>query len=456
MEILTSYVKRGETLRTLFKPQKLLFILTLMSLMIYAAACSNVEPKPPENDSGDVPKVELQFRITWDSFSGRGEAIKTLVDHYNQDPKRKANVTLIGGNENRDETEALLAEKDQNTVYVLPYRYIKHYGSTGMLTELNDDMLDYQNLYYEDIWKLNVVNGDVYGVPWIGHSICLLYNKTLLTQAGVNPADIVDLESFAAALEAVEANTSAKGLGLVGAEHNDLSWMVNQFIYGFGSSLVDEDSGSVSVNNDLSRQAITFYKDVLGSHAQDSWQTDTGVEVMKYFLNQEVAFEFQGVWGLTDVYKNGRPFEVGIIVPSDIGIKSEVGPLMLSIPREMSEENQVAAKDFIEYLISSEAQTKIMLGEYSPEHDTYYPFRLPLRVDLFNTLIKENYEAYLPFIEGMKNPSIDVPIPEWESIKTTLYEVGLHRVMMGELEIETFLTELELQAEQLIKESRSK
>ena len=147
---------------------------------------------------------------------------------------------------------------------------------------------------------------------------------------------------------------------------------------------------------------------------------------------------------------------MGIIVPSDIGIKSEVGPLMLSIPKEMSEENKVGAEDFIKYLMSSEAQTKIMLGEYSPEHDTYYPFRIPLRIDLMNTLIKENYEDYLPFIEGMKNPSIDVPIAEWKTVKTEIYEEGLHRVMTGELEIDMFLEDLERKANLLIKGGRSK
>lgn len=443
-------------MRTLIKNKGILFIISLCIAVLSVTACSNKSPKQPEDGNGDAPIPEIQFRITWDSFSGRGESVKVLVESYNDSPTRKAHVTLIGGNENSEEIDTLLAEKDQNTVYVLPYRYIKHYGFEGMLSELSAGMIAYQDLYYEDIWKLNLVNGELYGVPWIGHSICLLYNKDLLAQAEVNPADIVDLETFAAALAKVEANTSARGIGLVGADHNDLSWMVNQFVYGFGSSLVDMETGAVTVNNDLTRQAILFYKEVLGSHAQDTWQSDTGVEVMKYFLNQEVAFELQGIWGLTDVYKNGRPFEVGIIVPSDIGIKSEVGPLMLSIPKEMSEENKVGAEDFIKYLMSSEAQTKIMLGEYSPEHDTYYPFRIPLRIDLMNTLIKENYEDYLPFIEGMKNPSIDVPIAEWKTVKTEIYEEGLHRVMTGELEIDMFLEDLERKANLLIKGGRSK
>lgn len=438
------------------KNYKILLIITLIVMSIYLTACSNIKPSPPESESKSTEIPEIQFRMTWDIFSGRGEAVNTLVDDYNKNSARKAQVTLIGGNENSEEIDKLLTEKDQNTVYVLPYRYIKHYGLEGMLGAMGEHMNTYQDLFYDDIWKLNMVNGELYGIPWIGHSICILYNKSLLRQADVDPEDIVDLDSFASALAKVEARTPAKGIGLVGANHNDLSWMVNQFVYGFGSQLVDEKTGAVTINNPLTLQAIRFYKEVLGNHAQDNWQNDTGVEVMKAFLNQEVAFEFQGIWGLTDIYKNGRPFEVGIIVPSDIGIKSEVGPLMLAIPHEMSEENKEAAEDFIKYLISSEAQAKIMLGEYSPEHDTHYPFRLPLRVDLMDTLIKENYADYLPFIEGMKNPSIDVPIAEWKAVKSEFYEVGLHQVMLGELEIELFLEDLELKANQLIKGGRSK
>ncbi len=442
-------------MKTIVVSKKILFFIVLCFFLGLATSCFPTNSNISKGDERYNLLPELQFRITWDSYSGRGEAIKLLVNDYNQSKTRKANIVLVSGNENKGELEWLLSQENQNTVYVLPYRYIKHYGLLGMLEELSEDIRAYEALFYSDIWALNVVNDALYGVPWIGHSICLLYNEKLLAQAGVDPAEIFDLDSFVAALAMVEAHTMASGIGLVGASHNDLSWMVNQFVYGFGSSLVDTATGEITVNNPLTYQAIYFYKNVLGGYAQDGWVNDTGLDVMKLFLNQEVAFEFQGVWGLTDIYKNGRPFEVGIIVPSNLGIKAEVGPLMLSIPKEMSQENKDAAEHFMAYLISEEAQAKIMLGEYSPEHDTYYPFRLPLRVDLLETLIKDNYNVYLPFVEGMKEPSIDVPIAEWEAVKSDIYETGLHRVMKGELEIDVFLQNLENDARKVMNGGQS-
>ena len=435
--------------------KKVYFISVLICFCFILNACAADTPGS-QNASTDVPSVAkktLNFRITWDSYTGRGEAIKRLVDAYNADPESKVNIHLIGGNEDRIETLHLLEQEGDETIFVLPYRYIKSFGHVELLHSLNTEFAPSAPLFYEDIWQLGADSAELYGIPWIGHSICILYNERLLKQANVVPSDIVSLDSFVEALKRVEQNTEASGVGLVGASHNDVSWMVNQFIYGFGSSLVDSTTGKVVINNEKSTEAIMFYRDVLGEYAQPGWEDHTGIDVMTAFLNQEVAFEFQGVWGLTDIYKNGRPFEVGIIVPSTLGLKSEVGPLMLSLPKSMANEDVILAYDFMHYLISEEAQTALMLGEYSPEHDAYYPFRVPMRKDLHDTLIRNDYADYLPFIEGLANPSVDVPIPEWEQVKSEYYEVGLHQVMAGEVTIDSFLETLERIAIKIIDES---
>ena len=148
---------------------------------------------------------------------------------------------------------------------------------------------------------------------------------------------------------------------------------------------------------------------------------------MEHFRKQEVAFEIQGIWGITDVQKNGAPFEVGVLPLKQIGVCSEIGPMMLAVPSGMSEAGKEQAILFIRYMISLEAQTAILNGEYSPEHDTYYPFRTPIRIDMADTPIVKMNPAYQIFIEGFENPSIDVPVPKWQTIKEDYYQAGLHR-----------------------------
>lgn len=431
------------------------FIITIF-LTVCLLACNPIpnatkttqEPEPAERD-------RLSFRITWKDYSGRGQAIQKIVDVYNQSNSDQADIQLISGDEDMEAIQSLL-ETESETIFVLPYRYVQYFGSKGLLADLTSEFKEEASLFYPSVWRLGMVEDAVYGIPWLGHSMCLLYNKTLLKQADVKPESIADLDSFVVAMEQIEANTSAKGIGLVGANSNDISWMVNQFVYGFGGQLVDATGRRVLINSAETLEAIDFYKNILGAHAQSSWLNDTGAEVMKRFLNQEVAFEIQGIWGLTDVQKNGSPFEVGVLPLKQIGIRSEIGPMMLALPQNMSDSAKQQALSLIRYMITIDAQQAILNGEYSPERDAYYPFRTPIRKDMAATPLMQMHPIYQVFIEGFDNPSIDVPIPQWQAIKEQYYEPGLHSVMIGAITIETFLTMMEIEGNRLLSGTEQK
>ncbi|MCE5284496.1 MAG: extracellular solute-binding protein [Pelosinus sp.] len=418
--------------------------------MVFLAVVFLVSCGKKQNTLETTHQQQLPFRITWTAYSGRGEAIQKIVDLYNKKNNDGFEIVLQGGDEDVKRIEGLLAEKPAETIYALPYRYVKYFGNKGKLEDISVYFSKEKELFYPELWNLGEFNGGIYGIPWAGHSICLLYNKELLKKANVDAAAIKSLDSLVNACQAVEEKTNARGIGLVGANHNDISWMVNQFVYGYGSDLVDASGTKVAVNNERAKAAIIFYKDVLGKHAQDSWLSDTGVEVLEHFRNQKIAFEFQGVWGVADNEKNGKTFPVGIINLADIGLCSEVGPMMLSIPSGMDNEKKEAAIKFIKFMISKEAQEKILDGEHSPEHDTYYPFRVPVRNDLSDSFVFEKYPQYLPFLKGFNRPSIDVPVPKWQIIKDGYYAPGLNQVMTGQLSVDEFLQRIEVEGNKIL------
>lgn len=424
------------------------FIIILIFTFVFFISCGN--DKKTASEYSIKTQNSLVFRITWKDYSGRGETIQKIVDLYNEEYNDGFKVSLVNGDEDRENIEGLLKKNDLEMIYVMPYRFVKYFSDKGYLVDLSTIFKEEEQLFYAKLWELGSANGKIYGIPWLGHSICLLYNKTLLKEAGIDGSSIKSQESLLDAIEEVEAKTNAKGIGLVGANHNDVSWMVNQFIYGYGSGLVNEDGTKVTINNQNSKIALEFYKNVLGAHAQPTWVDDTGLDVMEYFRKQQVAFEFQGIWGATDVEKNGSLFEVGVIPLDDINLCSEVGPMMLSIPKSMSNEKKEEAIKFIRFLISKQAQEKIMNGEYRPEHDKYYPFRTPIRKDMSDSLIFQNQPEYLSFLKGFSNPSIDVPVPKWQTIKEEYYAPGLHKVMKGEITIDEFLKMIEKEGNALL------
>lgn len=425
----------------------LLIILLLCSLIM---SCDNSVQKPPQ--SGSPAPASISFRITWPDYSGRGEAIQKIVRLYNQKSSTAVPITVVSGDEDLAAAERILQSKESGTILMLPYRYVQYFGDRGYLVDLSASFNQDAALFYPALWKLGQVRGRSYGIPWLGHSMALLYNKNLLQKAGVDVASIRDLDSLVRAMEQVEARTDVKGIGLVGANHNDVSWMVNQFITGYGSSLVTADGTTVALNNEKAKAALSFYKNVLGKHAQPSWVNDSGIEVMTHFRKEEVAFEIQGPWGVTDIQKNGSLFEVGIIALPDIGLPAEVGPMMVAVPANVSTNTQQEAINFIRFLISKEGQERIMDGEYSPEHDAYYPFRIPVRQDLSDTFLLKYYPEYRPFLLGFQRPSLDVPVPRWQVVKDKYYAPGLHQVMTGQLSIDDFLNMVETEGNKVLQE----
>ncbi|GAU79617.1 ABC transporter substrate-binding protein [Fusibacter sp. 3D3] len=421
-------------------------ILSSILLAMMLTACTSPIPK------SEAVKTPIYFRITWTDYSGRGNAIREIVDVFNQTHNAPYEITLVGGDEDMNAIGASLIDKNKPMIYALPYRLVKYYGENGDLFDLSADFSTESTHFYPEIWKLGVVEDNLYGIPWVGHSICLIYNKTLLKQAGVDPKKIQSLDTLLSALENIQTKTLAYGIGLVGANHNDVSWMVNQFISAYGAKLVDDAGQKVLINDPNAEEAILFYKNNLGAYAQPSWREDTGVEVMNHFRASKIAFEFQGIWGATDIDKNDNPFEIGILPLDDIGLKPEVGPILLSVSKNMPDDMKIISNQFIQFMISTEAQEMVFKGEYSPEHDAYYPFRVPMRKDIAEAMTSTEYSKYLSFLSGFDDPSIDVPVSKWQIIKEQLYQPGLHKVFNSEMTVQDFLTEVEASGNIILNE----
>lgn len=219
--------------------------------------------------------------------------------------------------------------------------------------------------------------------------------------------------------------------------------MTNQFIYTFGGELIskgDDGSENIAIHSDESIKALDFYINDLGPYAQEGWQNHTGVDVMEAFGNGEIAFEIQGPWAVSDIWKRGYPFDVGVLPLDRIGMYSEVGPMMLAIAKSC--EDPEAAQTFIRYMIEIDNLEKVMDGEYIPKYDAYYPFRVPLRKDMQTSTFFRKYPEFLAFIEGFKRPSISTPSDLWAKVQDEEYPRLLHEAMTGTISIESALEEV--------------
>ena len=173
------------------------FVFLFLLIAALSTGCG-VRDTFSESDTMNPQKnmESLTFRITWKSYSGRGEAIARIADTYNAKNQTAYKVAVIDGNEDLAAIEGLLEKGGTADIYMLPYRYVQYLGYMGKLEDITDSFRSEKNLFYERLWQLGVVDHKVYGVPWLGHSMGLIYNKQLLKKAGVDPAGIQSLDEL--------------------------------------------------------------------------------------------------------------------------------------------------------------------------------------------------------------------------------------------------------------------
>lgn len=386
----------------------------------------------------------MEFRIAWDADSGRGQAITAIVDEYNAQTDGRP-VRVVSGNTQIED----IMTSDVELIQV-EYFVATSLGQEGYFYELTNDFSYVNDFFAPTVIEMLEANGELYGVPWLGHTISMVYNKDLLDAAGVNPDEITSWEDFENALIAVEDNTDAKGFGMVGKQSTDISWMTAMFVNSFGGSLVDED-GKVGLNTDASKEGLDFYFNTLSQYGQTGWEEHTGTEVMEAFRTQNIAFELQGPWGVTDIWKldDANRFEVGALPLSQIEHDSNLGAADASIHAiaisTLVEDEEVLldAKDFINYMISLDAQEALMNGEYDEATGNYYPFRVPLRNDLQGSDYFVEYPEFLAFIQGFDSPSIEVPVTAWSEIRDRYLTAGYNAIANGTRTIDEVVAEIE-------------
>ena len=146
-----------------------------------------------DNGSGTDPS-ELSAELTWWDTSdptNEGPAFKQLIEQFNEE---YPNVTIdyqsvpFGEAQNKFKTAAA-AKSGAPDILRAEVAWVPEFASLGYLyeldgTELTADAGD----FLETPTSSTKYNGKTYGVPQVTDSLALMYNKKLLTDAGVTAA----------------------------------------------------------------------------------------------------------------------------------------------------------------------------------------------------------------------------------------------------------------------------
>ncbi|MGF9711963.1 sugar ABC transporter substrate-binding protein [Paenibacillus sp. JMULE4] len=441
-------------------PRALFAGMMAVSLTACGAAQEN-NGSAGEKASEPGKTTSIRMQITWASDSPRGKAIREIVDEFEKkNPDVK--VELLGSAQNGQKLLTQILSGDAPEVMQIPYRDVRGLAPQGAYVDLSEEFNSEKDNYYEQLWELGTWDGKLYGYPWLGHSVQLVYNKTLFDKAGIQhpPTTWEELYETAKKLT-IDTNGDGKpdqfGLGLVGKQVYDITWMVNMFMNQAGAKIVKEDGKGgyqVGLNSPEGKQALEFYTKLVKEVTPPDTVNKDGGAVMADFRNQVVAMQFQGPWGVSDAWKATNKFEVAAAeVPAGpAGKAADIGPNMLCIPSGVEGDKLNAAIRLIKFLGSKEGQELVMKGEKSDDGN-FYPYRVPIRKDLADMPYFKEHPEFLVFIKGLEYPSISTPVPQWSQVEAEVYQSVLNQVVSGSMSAEQGLKILEEKGNAILKQN---
>lgn len=142
-------------------------------------------------------------------------------------------------------------------------------------------------------------NGHLFGLPQITNFLALMYNKAILTKAGITdpPATMDQFETDA--IKIVQAKATKYGFETSGA-----SYFTLPFLWAFGGGMIDNDGKTILVNNPGSVAGLTFLLKLQNQDKVMPSKVDfnNGYNNMTTdFKDGTTAMIFQGPWEASNI-----------------------------------------------------------------------------------------------------------------------------------------------------------
>ncbi len=224
------------------------------------------------------------------------------------------------------------------------------------------------------------VDGQIMAMPWYAGGAHMAYNKDILAAAGVDPASIVTWDDFMAACETIKTTGAATYCLTPSAKY------AGEFYYNWGTmylsrggELFDESGAPIFQNSSKALDTFQMLKDGIDKGYFNKAGLDmTDYDTLIDFGTGSTAFMLNSTWSATQANKNAEistvTGKVGyILVPGMGDVRSNAYLYAGGLGLLKTSENKDAAKQFIVYMTSAEAQ----------KHHAIEGANMPTRVALY-------------------------------------------------------------------------
>ena len=298
-----------------------------------------------------------------------------------------------------------------------------------------------QKDYFAGIWDTNVVDGQVYGVPWYVDTRLLFYRKDLLAAAGYDQPPQT-WEEWRAAMAAIKKQR--------GKDRYAILLPLNEFEQLLSLALQQDDplldGGRSNLDSAGFRRALGFYADMFKEGLAPQMSETQISNVWDEFFNGMFVFYVSGPWNIREFRKRapeGLEDAWGTApLPGPDGLGAGIaGGTSLVLFRNSPRKK--AAWTFVEFLSRPEIQEKFHaeIGDLPPRRSTWE--RPALRSDPYAAAFRDQLERVKPTPKVL----------EWERIVQEM-RLTSERVVRGGQSQDAAVRQLDARVDALLEKRR--
>lgn len=358
-----------------------LILVFLMAFSVLISGCSS-NSKTEQNKS-----TKTNSPVTLDIFQFKVEIKDQLQNAINtymkENPNVKINLETVGGGQ--DYGAALKAKFNSGSEPAIfnvgGPQDVETWKSK--LADLKDTKAAKEAL--DGTLKGVTLDGKVYGLPFDLEGYGLIYNKQIFNKAGIDPLKINSFEALTNAVNTLDSKKKELGLEAVFAFPAKETWVTGLHLS--NAFLSPEFNGDVmkafNAKNVEFKYADAMKKmiDLQNKYSvQPTASLDYSTQVEKLFCTGKVAMIQQGNWVYPTIEgfdKNFAENDIGILpypVPGFVEDSYPEGvPMYWGVNSNKSSEVQKAAKDFLDWLYTSDEGKKIVTQQFKfvPAYNGY-------------------------------------------------------------------------------------
>lgn len=436
---------------------KKIMSLTLASAMVLSlAACGNTAASSTgtsstgEAASSGGTEASEPITLTFAFDEGVGEATQAAIEDFNASQDQivveSYRLPQDANNLHDDFVNKMVAEDTSVDVMALDVTYVSEFAAAGWIEPMTD-MFTQEELdaLLSGTVEGATYDGTLYAAPWFTNASALFYRTDVLEELGITEVPTT-YDGWIEVFEQLPEDSSIEyAFSYQGGQSESMVCNWVEFLWSFGGDVLDAEGNPVA-NSAENIAATQLMKDYIGTYAAEGTTTYSETESQQIFQEGKslTCRTWSGTWNtFNDAEQSNVAGNVGMTV---LPVQNEgdtahscLGGLDLVINTYISDEQKEAAKTFVKWLVSEEAEKTFTLRSAQPP---------TVKAVYSDAEVLEQIPFYADFFSIIENGKSRPISPMYAEVSDAIQR-NVHSALTGEVAVEDALNTLQGELEAL-------